>query len=105
MLGIALFGAGRIGRMHAEIVATTAGSHLVCVYDVVPEAARAIADRHGVETATSIETAPGRTSTRSCSGSSSSGIAKPIALSGPTSSMRSPPDGRRRSISKMGGVR
>lgn len=57
MIGITLLGAGRIGRMHAGIVAATPGARLVAVYDVAPEAARAVANEHGAEAVASVEAA------------------------------------------------
>ena len=49
MVDIALLGAGRIGAVHAAAVARTEGARLVAVADVLPEAARVIADRSGAE--------------------------------------------------------
>ena len=48
MLGIALFGAGLIGHVHAGNLAANRRARLVCVCDVVPEAAAKLAARHGV---------------------------------------------------------
>jgi len=45
----ALFGAGRIGRVHAASIKTDPRSELVAVTDVVNEAAAALAREHGVE--------------------------------------------------------
>lgn len=47
MIQFALFGAGRIGAMHAGNIAALPGARLVCVYDPVAEAAQAVAERHG----------------------------------------------------------
>ncbi len=47
MLRFGLFGAGRIGKMHADNLALNADAELVSVYDVVAEAARAVAEKHG----------------------------------------------------------
>ena len=44
----ALFGAGRIGRVHAASIKTDPRSELVAVTDVVNEAAAALAAAHGV---------------------------------------------------------
>lgn len=44
----ALFGAGRIGRVHAASIKTDPRSELVAVTDVVTEAATALATAHGV---------------------------------------------------------
>ncbi len=47
ILRIALLGAGRIGRVHARAIAHEPAAKLVAVADTLPDAARAIADRHG----------------------------------------------------------
>ncbi len=47
MLEVALFGAGRIGKIHAGNLARQPGVHLKYVVDVDAEAARALAARHG----------------------------------------------------------
>lgn len=47
MLRIALFGAGRIGRIHARSVDAHERAELAWVCDPVPQAARAVTDRHG----------------------------------------------------------
>lgn len=52
MLKFALFGAGRIGRMHAENLARHPDAQLVYVVDPKPEAARALAERLGAKAAT-----------------------------------------------------
>ena len=57
MLRFALFGAGRIGRMHAENLVTNPNAELAWVYDVVAEAAASCAERHGAKTASSIDQA------------------------------------------------
>ena len=46
-IGIALVGAGMIGRRHAEHVAASADARLVAIVDPFPEAAK-VAERHGV---------------------------------------------------------
>ena len=43
---IALLGAGRIGKVHADAIAATAGATLAAVADTVPDAARVLAERH-----------------------------------------------------------
>ena len=55
MLGFALFGAGRIGRVHAEAIARSDRARLACVYDVDAQAAATLAARHGVPVADSVE--------------------------------------------------
>lgn len=47
MLRIGLFGAGRIGRVHAESVSAHPRTHLVAVHDPMHEAAAELAGRHG----------------------------------------------------------
>ena len=39
MLRIGLFGAGRIGRVHAASIAANSRARLACVYDAIPAAA------------------------------------------------------------------
>lgn len=56
MTGIALLGAGRIGQVHAKAIAE-AGATLVSVYDVMPEAAKAFADKSGATICDSAEAA------------------------------------------------
>ena len=46
-LGIVVLGAGRIGQLHARDVARSRDAELVCVADVVIEAARALATELG----------------------------------------------------------
>lgn len=55
MLNIALIGCGRIGRMHAEIVAAHARSRLHSLHDVNAEAADALAEATGAARADSPE--------------------------------------------------
>lgn len=50
----ALFGAGRIGRMHAENLALHPKAELAYVYDVVPQAAKSCAEDHGAVQASEI---------------------------------------------------
>ena len=52
MVKFALFGAGRIGRMHAENLARRPDARLVYVVDSKPEAARALAEPLGAKAAT-----------------------------------------------------
>lgn len=51
-IGIALLGAGRIGKVHAGAIATEPRARLVAVADAIPAAAGAIAERHGCPVAT-----------------------------------------------------
>src|SRR4051812_19529719 len=51
MIGLALFGAGRIGAVHAANIAASAKARLVSVHDVNAAAARQIAARHGARPA------------------------------------------------------
>ena len=48
VIRFALFGAGRIGAMHAANLAAAADARLVCVYDPAAAAAAAVAARYGV---------------------------------------------------------
>ena len=57
MLRFALFGAGRIGRVHAANVAQHPGAKLASVYDVDPETARGLAERYGGSVADDVEAA------------------------------------------------
>ncbi len=57
MLGFALFGAGRIGRMHAANIAAHPRCRLVRVFDVVRAAAEAVVEQSGGEIATTVEEA------------------------------------------------
>ena len=57
MLGFALFGAGRIGRMHAENLALSPDARLVTVYDVHAASAEAVAGRHGATVAPDVAAA------------------------------------------------
>jgi myo-inositol 2-dehydrogenase/D-chiro-inositol 1-dehydrogenase len=52
MIDVALFGAGRIGKIHAGNVAREAGARLRFVVDPDAEAARALAAVHGAQVAT-----------------------------------------------------
>jgi len=53
MIGFALFGAGRIGAVHAANIAASTRARLVSVHDVNDAAARQIAARHGARPAAS----------------------------------------------------
>jgi myo-inositol 2-dehydrogenase / D-chiro-inositol 1-dehydrogenase len=56
MIRIALFGAGRIGALHAaNIAALHPRAELACVYDINAAAATAVASRHGAKAAASVE--------------------------------------------------
>jgi myo-inositol 2-dehydrogenase / D-chiro-inositol 1-dehydrogenase len=48
---VALFGAGRIGTIHAEDIAAHPGSDLVAVVDEIPQAAERLAARFGARVA------------------------------------------------------
>jgi len=52
VVNFALFGAGRIGRMHAENLARRSDARLLYVVDTKPEAARALAEPLGARQAT-----------------------------------------------------
>jgi myo-inositol 2-dehydrogenase / D-chiro-inositol 1-dehydrogenase len=56
-LGIALVGAGVIGRVHAENISADPTALLVMVVDASPEAAAATAERHGVRAAEDFDAA------------------------------------------------
>ncbi|KAF1020651.1 MAG: Myo-inositol 2-dehydrogenase [Paracidovorax wautersii] len=55
MTTVALFGAGRIGRIHAANLAALPGVRLKTVSDPVPDAARSLAAAHGAQVAPDIE--------------------------------------------------
>jgi myo-inositol 2-dehydrogenase/D-chiro-inositol 1-dehydrogenase len=57
MLRFALFGAGRIGRLHADNVSANPNARLVCVYDVNENAAAEVARKHGAKVAPTVEAA------------------------------------------------
>lgn len=57
MLRFALFGAGRIGAMHAANIAANPHAELASVFDVNKNAAAAVASRHGAKVAASVEVA------------------------------------------------
>jgi myo-inositol 2-dehydrogenase/D-chiro-inositol 1-dehydrogenase len=55
MIDVALFGAGRIGKIHAGNLARESGARLKYVIDPNTEAAAALAARHGAQTATTAQ--------------------------------------------------
>ncbi|MEH6650382.1 MAG: inositol 2-dehydrogenase [Motiliproteus sp.] len=55
MIGFALFGAGRIGKMHADYIAAHPQAELLYVYDNYQPAASSTAEKHGAIAAESIE--------------------------------------------------
>ncbi len=59
MIKIALFGAGRIGRMHADNLAANSQVEFSHVYDVYEPAAREVAERHGAIAARDVESVLG----------------------------------------------
>ena len=54
VIPIAVLGCGRIGRMHARVLARHPGAHLVAVYDLIPEAATETSRELGVRAAASV---------------------------------------------------
>ena len=55
MIGMAVLGCGRIGRMHAGVLARHPAVRLAAVFDVVPEVAARTASELGVPAAASVE--------------------------------------------------
>ena len=55
MTSIAVLGCGRIGRMHARVIARHPKAKLACVYDVVAEAAAETSRELGVKAAASVD--------------------------------------------------
>jgi myo-inositol 2-dehydrogenase / D-chiro-inositol 1-dehydrogenase len=55
MIGIAVLGCGRIGRMHARNLARHPGAKLISVFDIVSESAQQTASELGVEAAGTID--------------------------------------------------
>ncbi len=55
MVRFALFGAGRIGRLHADNIAAHPQARLIAVYDVLRPAAEAVAGRHGARIAATVD--------------------------------------------------
>lgn len=56
MMNVALFGAGRIGALHAANIAAHPRATLSYVYDINAEAAQAVATRHNAQVAANVET-------------------------------------------------
>lgn len=59
MVGFALFGAGRIGRMHAENLAANPRARLVTIYDVAGAVAQEVAEKNGAAVAPDVDAALG----------------------------------------------
>ncbi len=57
MTNIALFGAGRIGAVHATNIAANTKTHLKWVVDVFEQSAKGLADANGAQSTTSVEAA------------------------------------------------
>ena len=57
VIRFALFGAGRIGAMHAANLAAAPDARLVCVHDPVADLAAEVAERHGAHAAGDVEAA------------------------------------------------
>jgi myo-inositol 2-dehydrogenase/D-chiro-inositol 1-dehydrogenase len=57
MLGVAVLGCGRIGRIHARNLARHPRARLVMVFDVLPQAAQQVATELGVKAARDVEEA------------------------------------------------
>ncbi len=55
MVRLALFGCGRIGRVHADAIAFHRRTELAWVCDPVEEAARELADRHGAAAGSDVD--------------------------------------------------
>ncbi|HEX3351134.1 MAG TPA: inositol 2-dehydrogenase [Acetobacteraceae bacterium] len=55
MIGIAVLGCGRIGRVHARNIATHPRTKLVACYDPMPNAAAELAAAHGAKAAESVD--------------------------------------------------
>ena len=96
-IGIGLLGTGRIGRLHARLIANDVpGLALSAVYDVDPEAARELADALGVEVASSPEAVmehPGTDAVAICTSTDThvdllvraAAVGKPVFLEKPVS--------------------
>lgn len=56
MINIALLGAGRIGKMHAGLIAAAENASLLYVYDTYGPSAQGVASRYNCEIAESLET-------------------------------------------------
>ena len=57
MIRFALFGAGRIGRVHADSIDVHPRAELAWVYDPIESAAREVAERYGAATAPTVDAA------------------------------------------------
>ena len=57
MINLALMGAGRIGKMHAEIISAHPEANLQFVYDINQEFASQVANQNNAETVSSPEEA------------------------------------------------
>lgn len=57
MIRFALFGAGRIGSMHARHLAACSDAHLICVHDPLASVASTVAERHGAVAVDSVDAA------------------------------------------------
>ena len=57
MVGFCIFGAGRMGQLHARTLLDNDKANLRYVYDVIPEAAKELAERSGAQVAPDIRTA------------------------------------------------
>ena len=57
MLGFALFGCGRIGKMHGDNLAAHPKARLVAAFDVAEAATDQVATKHGCRAARTIEEA------------------------------------------------
>jgi myo-inositol 2-dehydrogenase/D-chiro-inositol 1-dehydrogenase len=58
-IGFAIFGCGRIGRMHADVVAANPHAKVVWTYDVHTPSAEQVAHKHGAKAAPSVDEALG----------------------------------------------
>ena len=58
-IGFAIFGCGRIGRMHADVVAQNPHARVVWTYDVHQPSAEAVAQKHGAKAAPTVDEALG----------------------------------------------
>ena len=57
MVGFCIFGAGRMGQLHARTLLENDKATLQYVYDVIPEAAKELAERYGARVAPDVQTA------------------------------------------------
>lgn len=58
-IGFAILGCGRIGRMHADIVAANPHAKVVWTYDVHTASAESVAHKHGAKAASTVDEALG----------------------------------------------